>query len=179
MAEEATLARPYANAAFDIAKSTRQLEEWSRALNLLSMACEQSAMRDILGSPVLAVEVKAAKILALFDEELFSSVKRFVQLLAENKRLPLLGEITQQFETKRAEEERILDVTIKTAVDLTEIELDKFSTALTSHFNQEINLSAEVDVDLLGGAVIRTGDTVIDGSVRGRLDKLGEALARA
>ena len=179
MAEEATLARPYANAAFDIAKSARNLEEWSKALNLLAVACEQPEMSEVLGSPVLATEVKASKIIALFDEELSASVRRFIQLLAENKRLSLLGEITLQFETKRAEEERTLDVTITTAVDLTAIELEKFSEALTRHFDQEINLLTEVDAELLGGAIVRTGDTVIDGSVRGKLDKLGEALARA
>ena len=179
MAELATLARPYANAAFDVAKSSGRLDEWSRALNLLAASTGDPTIRDMIESPVAAAETKASKLIALFENELFDGARRFVHLLAENKRLPLLAEITLQFETKRAEEERTLDVEVTTAVGMSDAERDKFAQALTRRFDQEINMTTSVDESLLGGALIRAGDTVIDGTVKGKLAKLGEALARA
>lgn len=179
MAELATLARPYANAAFDIAKTGGKLDDWSRALNLLAVATGDATVHAMIESPVAAAEVKAAKLIALFEDELSDAAKRFIHLLAENKRLSLLSEITDQFETRRAEEERTLDVEVTSAVDLTEAEKERFSQALTRRFDQEISLTTVVDRSLLGGALIRAGDTVIDGSVKGKLAKLGEALARS
>ena len=179
MAEFATLARPYANAAFDVAKSAGRLEEWSRGLNLLALAGEEPNLKAMIQSPTATTAEKAFKLAELFRDDLLDSVRQFVHVLAENKRLSLLAEITTQFEVRRAEEARTLDVEVTTAVPLSDSEQNRFQEILERRFEQQINLTTAVDETIIGGAHIRAGDTVIDGSLRGRLAKLGEAFARS
>ena len=179
MAEFATLARPYANAAFDVAKSAGRLEEWSRGLNLLALAGEDPNLKAMIQSPTATTAEKAFKLAELFRDDLLDSVRQFVHVLAENKRLSLLAEITTQFEVRRAEEARTLDVEVTTAVPLSDSEQNRFQEVLERRFEQQINLTTAVDETIIGGAHIRAGDTVIDGSLRGRLAKLGEAFARS
>ena len=179
MAEFATLARPYANAAFDVAKSAGRLEEWSRGLNLLALAGEDPNLKAMIQSPTATTAEKAFKFAELFRDDLLDSVRQFVHVLAENKRLSLLAEITTQFEVRRAEEARTLDVEMTTAVPLSDSEQNRFQEILERRFEQQINLTTAVDETIIGGAHIRAGDTVIDGSLRGRLAKLGEAFARS
>ena len=104
--------------------------------------------------------------------------RRFVYVLADNKRLDLLPEIAAQFETRKAEAERVLDVEITAAVTLSEAQVNVYTEALRRRFGQQVHVTAGVDAALVGGAVIRAGDTVIDGSVRGRLARLMDALTR-
>ena len=179
MAEFATLARPYANAAFDVAKSAGRLEEWSSGLNLLALAGEDPNLKAMIQSPTATTAEKAFKLAELFRDDLLDSVRQFVHVLAENKRLSLLAEITTQFEVRRAEEARTLDVEVTTAVPLSDSEQNRFQEILERRFEQQINLTTAVDETIIGGAHIRAGDTVIDGSLRGRLAKLGEAFARS
>ena len=179
MAEFATLARPYANAAFDVAKSAGRLDEWSRGLNLLALASEDSTLQTVIALPMTTAPEKAHKLIELFRDELSDPVRQFVHVLAENKRLSLLAEITSQFEVRRAEEARTLDVEVTTAVSLSDAEQNRFQEILERRFEQQINLTTTVDETVIGGAHIRAGDTVIDGSLRGRLAKLGEAFARS
>jgi|TARA_B110000014_G_scaffold263744_1_gene261612 F-type H+-transporting ATPase subunit delta len=179
VAEFATLARPYANAAFDVAKSAGRLEEWSRGLNLLALAGEDPNLKAMIQSPTATTAEKAFKLAELFRDDLLDSVRQFVHVLAENKRLSLLAEITTQFEVRRAEEARTLDVEVTTAVPLSDSEQNRFQEILERRFEQQINLTTAVDETIIGGAHIRAGDTVIDGSLRGRLAKLGEAFARS
>ena len=179
MAEFATLARPYANAAFDVAKSAGRLDEWSRGLNLLALAGENPNLKAMIQSPTATTSEKAFKLAELFRDDLLDPVRQFVHVLAENKRLSLLAEITTQFEVRRAEEARTLDVEVTTAVPLSDAEQNRFQEILERRFEQQINLTTGVDEPVIGGAHIRAGDTVIDGSLRGRLAKLGEAFARS
>lgn len=178
MAELATLARPYANAAFDIAKSDSQLDAWSRMLALLGAAATTAGVQRLLESPDLEDGAKASKLGELLNEDLNDRGKRFLHVLAENKRLPLLPEIAEQFEERRAEEEQVLDVEIVAAYALSEAQEQKLGDALGRKYGREINMSSRVDDSLIGGAIIRAGDTVIDGSVQGRLQKLKETLGR-
>ena len=179
MAEFATLARPYANAAFDVAKSAGRLEEWSRGLTLHALAGEDPNLKAMIQSPTATTSEKAFKLAELFRDDLLDPVRQFVHVLAENKRLSLLAEITTQFEVRRAEEARTLDVEVTTAVPLSDAEQNRFQEILERRFEQHINLTTTVDKTVIGGAHIRAGDMVIDGSLRGRLAKLGEAFARS
>ncbi|HIM34435.1 MAG TPA: F0F1 ATP synthase subunit delta [Pseudomonadales bacterium] len=179
VAEFATLARPYANAAFDVAKSAGRLDEWSRGLNLLALASENPNLKAMIQSPTATTSEKAFKLAELFRDDLLDPVRQFVHVLAENKRLSLLAEITTQFEVRRAEEARTLDVEVTTAVPLSDSEQRRFQEILERRFEQHINLTTTVDKTVIGGAHIRAGDMVIDGSLRGRLAKLGEAFARS
>ena len=178
MAELATLARPYANAAFDIAKSGGELDRWSRMLALLAAAAREPVIRRLLAEPEIPGEQKAFRLTELVRDELNDRARKFVQVLAANKRLPLLPEIHEQFETLRAEEQSTLDVTVTSAFALSDAESDKLRNALERRFEKEVSMSSAVDSHLIGGAIIRAGDTVIDGSVRGKLAKLAETVQR-
>jgi len=178
MAELATLARPYANAAFDVAKSDGELDRWSRMLALLAAAAANESVQILLSAPDVEEVQKAYRLTEICGPELNDRAKRFIQVLAGNKRLTLLPEIQEQFEALRAEEQATLDVTVQSAYPLSEAEQEKLKSALTRRFEREVSMVSEVDASLIGGAVIRAGDTVIDGSLRGRLAKLAETIQR-
>ncbi len=178
MAEIATIARPYANAVFALAKQRDELPKWSRTLGLLSAAVSTDQVQALVNAPTLSTEVKAHQLVKVAGEELDLGSRRFVHVLAENGRLDLLGEIASQFEALKANAERTLDVEIAAAVELSAGQQAAFARALRQRFDQEVQVEAVVDAKLIGGAVVRAGDTVIDGSVRGRLVRLVDALQR-
>lgn len=179
MAENATLARPYANAAFALAEGQRRLPEWSQALGQLAAAVRTSEVSALIGAPALSSEVKAHRLAEVVGDALDDRGRRFVRVLADNGRLGLLPEIAAHFDARKAEAERVLDVEITAAVALSAEQRQAFAAGLRKRFNQDVQVAATVDASLLGGAVIRAGDTVVDGSVRGRLRRLVVALQRA
>lgn len=178
MAEIATMARPYAKAVFELAQDAGELDLWSRQLAFLAIAMAEPTVKALIETPSVSYEQKAFRLMELVRDSATSSVGNFIQVLAENKRLPLLLEISEQFEVLKAQAEKLLDVEITSTVALTDEELRGFTQALERRFDQNINVSTAIDETLIGGAVIRAGDTVIDGSVRAKLDKLAEALSR-
>jgi len=179
MAEVATIARPYANAVFELAKERRALDEWSRQLQLSAAVAAQPEIVEIIESPATTNLEKSNVLARVCGDDLSREAKQFLQVLARNKRLHLIGEISTQFETLRAQEEASLDVEVVSAFELSEADHRRLVEALGRRFGREIQLSARVDESLIGGAIIRAGDTVIDGSVRGKLEKLAETLQRA
>ena len=122
MAELATLARPYANAAFDVAKSDGELDRWSRMLALLAAAADNETVQVLLSAPDVEEDQKAYRLSEICGSELNDRAKRFVQVLAANKRLLLLPEIQALFEALRAEEQATLDVSVASAYPLSEAE---------------------------------------------------------
>ena len=172
------MARPYANAVFDLAKQAGELDRWSHMLAILASASVEPAVKALIDSPSATNERKAYQLIELVRDEVHQNASRFVQVLSSNKRLSLLPEISSQFEARKAEAERTLDVEITSAVDLTSEQLERFARALELRFEQDIHVTTTIDDALIGGAVIRAGDTVIDGSIRGKLDKLAESLSR-
>lgn len=178
MAQTATLARPYANAAFDIAKTHGRLAEWSRMLTFLAAAAATAEVAALIADPALGGVVKAHKLAQALGDELDDRGRRFVQALALYQRLALLPEVARQFEAMKAAAENVLEVEIVTAVALTAPQRERFAEALARRFKQDVNLAVTVDETIIGGAVVRAGDTVIDGSVRGRLARLAAALRR-
>lgn len=180
MAELATLARPYANAAYELAKQADRVDAWSAALALLFEAGKTPEIRDLIGSQVVAHAQKSHTLNDLLAEtNAPEEVKRFVSVLAENHRLDLLADIETLFEARKAEDSKILDVTITSAVPLSEEQEAMFETALRKRFERDVSVTTELDPSLMGGAFIRAGDAVVDGSVRGKLAKMQEALTRA
>lgn len=178
MAELATLARPYARAAFEAARSDGDdgLSRFSADLALLNGCMQVAELRTELLSPSRVAAQKAALFADVLGDDLGQLGRRFVALLAEQSRLALLPEIQRQYELMRAEHERVLKVEVVSAQELSAEALNKLIAGLAKRFEREVDITSRVDPTLLGGAVIRAGDTVIDGSVRGRLERLADAL---
>lgn len=176
MADLTTLARPYAKAAFQFAQQQNALGEWSKMLALLASLASEEKVQQILASPSLTVQQQAQALIGVCAEDLDESVKNLVTILAENKRLALLTEISNLFNAFKAEAEKTVDVEIVSAVTLDDALTQQLAEALNKKLNRTVNLSSAVDKNLIGGAIIRAGDTVIDRSVRSRLTKLAEAM---
>ncbi len=178
MAELATLARPYANAVFSLALANDALPLWSRRLGLLAAAADEAPVRLLLAAPQVPAEEKALRLAEVCGEEVGEQGRNFLLALAHNGRLPLLREIFSRFEALKAAQEKSLDIEVRSTFPLTETQTERLKAALQTRFGKEVRLASSVDAKLLGGAVVRAGDTVIDGSVRGRLDQLADSLAR-
>lgn len=176
MAELTTLARPYAKAAFEYARAQKDLSGWSQALSLAAAITVEANVSKILASPSRTAEQKSQAYIDVCGDKLNAQQQNFIRVLAENKRLPLLGEISTLFEMYKANQEKTLDVDVQSAFEIDAAVTEKLKTALSQKLDREVKLQTTINKDLIGGALIRAGDTVIDGSIRGRLAKLGEAL---
>ena len=132
----------------------------------------------LLESPDLPAEVKAHRLAEVCGDELDSSAKLFLQALAEHNRLPLLPEVLTQFEELKAKEEESIDVEVLSAFELTETQVEEIKSTLNKRFDKQINIESSVDKTQIGGAIIRAGDLVIDGSARGKLTKLADTLTK-
>lgn len=179
MANLISIARPYAHAAFEIAcDNAQQLAAWKAFLaNAAMIATQQDVMR-LLANP----EIVSNELLQLFSGILGQTINQqqmnFLQLLAQNKRLILLSEINALFLTYCAAFEKMASVHITTAISLSEEFKQKFTQALTKRTQQQVTLHCAIDPTILGGAIIRIGDRVIDGSIRGKLTRLLEFSLR-
>lgn len=176
MAELTTLARPYAKAAFEYAQARQQLAAWSAMLGLAAAVAQDDRMQRVLKAPRLTSTEKAAALIEVCGTELDAQAQNFIHVLAENERLALLPEVSQLFALYKAEQERTVDVEVTSAFALSAEQQDKLAKVLSARLSREVRLHAAEDPALIGGVVIRAGDLVIDGSVRGKLAKLAEAL---
>lgn len=177
MAELSTLARPYAKAAFEFAVAADALPRWSAMLHLLTALTQNPTVAGLLASPGLTPAAKAEKIVATAGDVLDAKGINFVHTLAENRRLPLLPHIAEQFEALKADLEKTLEVDVIATSELDVGQQEKLIAALTKRLQRKVAITVAVDPALRGGAIIRAGDTTIDGSVRGRLARLAEALS--
>ena len=177
MAELTTFARPYARAAFEYARDAKCLAQWADALSLTATICQDPKVIKVLSAPSLTAEGKKALLVKLCGESVDEKFLNFVDVLASNKRLALLSEVAVLFVAYKSEYEKAVDVTVTTAFPLAGDVEARFAIALKEKLERDISLSTEVDESLLGGAIVRAGDTVIDGSVKGRLAKLADAMA--
>ena len=176
MAELSTLARPYAKAAFEYAVEAKDVQGWSDSLSLAASVAQQSAVEKLLSSPSATAAKQAEAVHDICGDELATACQNFISILSENRRLQLLPQISQQFEIMKANLEKAVDVDVVAASKLNAAQQKALSKALSAKLERKVNLQVSLDKSLLGGAVIRAGDTVIDGSIRGRLTKLAESL---
>ena len=176
MAELTTLARPYAKAAFEFAQNQKKLTEWSAMLGLASAVSVDATVQQVLRAPRMTGEMKADTFVEVCGDKLDAKVQNFIHVLAENDRLLLLPEIAGLFELFKAEQEKSVDVEVTSAFALNNEQKDKLAKVLSARLSREVRLHATEDSTLIGGVVIRAGDLVIDGSVRGKIAKLAEAL---
>jgi F-type H+-transporting ATPase subunit delta len=174
MSQALTLARPYARAAYAIAREAGAAAQWSDALGFAARVAADPRVHALLGHPHLGRDDAVA---LLAPEGAPQSFAEFLALLADNRRLPLLAEIAGLYEELRADAERIVKAKVTSAAALPGAELETIRAALKRRFGREVELETAVDEALIGGAVIDAGDVVIDGSVRGKLARLQSALA--
>lgn len=176
MAEPITLARPYAKAAFEYAMTANKLQSWFEALGVLAAVAGHDQIKKGFGASGLTVEQKASMFVDVCGEKLDENVKNFIRMLATNKRLALLPYISELFAKMKAQQEKTIEVEVATAYELSADLINKLAQALSTKLNRVVTVQSSIDESLLGGAVIHTGDMVIDGSIRGRLAKLAEAM---
>ncbi|MCD6726340.1 MAG: F0F1 ATP synthase subunit delta [Solirubrobacteraceae bacterium] len=176
MSELSTLARPYAEAVFRLAQGENDLAGWSARLRSLALIAADPQVARLIADPAVAVERVAGLVIEVAGADLGERGANFVKVLAENDRLSLLPEIATQFETLKASAEGTLEATITSAQALTQAQVDELVAGLKAKFNRNVNVQVAVDPELIGGAVITIGDQVIDGSVKGRLQRMSFAL---
>jgi F-type H+-transporting ATPase subunit delta len=177
MAEIATIARPYAKAAFETARDARALADWSTALQSSAAICADARIDDLISNPKLSIDQVVSMFAGLGGAAIDAHWQNFVRLMTENKRLTALPAIMAQYEALRADYEKELDVEVTSATALSAEQQAKLGASLKTRFKRDIRISTHVDASLLGGAVIRAGDLVIDGSIKGRLERLASELA--
>ena len=176
MAELTTLARPYAKAAFEHAQAHQQLASWSAMLGLAAAVSQDGTMQRVLKAPRLTGADKATTFNEVCGDKFDAQARNFISVVSENGRLDLLPEIAAQFELYKAEQEKSVDVEVTSAFALSTEQQDKLAKVLNARLSREVRLHVTEDAALIGGVVIRAGDLVIDGSVRGKIAKLAEAL---
>ncbi|HTN33616.1 MAG TPA: F0F1 ATP synthase subunit delta [Marinobacter sp.] len=176
MAELITLARPYAKAVFEVAKEQDAVVSWDQALAFVGLMAANVSVKNILANPGLSEQRKAELFFETTEDQLPEKLKNFLLVLAGNKRLALLPDISTLFSFYRAELERTVSMKVSTAFEMTADEQQKLVEALSRRLERKVALETTVDRSLIGGVVISTGDLVIDASVRGKLAKMAKAL---
>lgn len=178
MSSTTTLARPYAKAAFGLAQDANALGAWQDMLRLAADIAAHpevdAVLRNPLVSPREGVEVMTAAAGEHFDERF----RAFLEVLGENRRLVVLPEIADAYEELKQDAEKRLRVKVVTAMPLDEGQASRMRDALRGRFDCDVELDTEIDREILAGAVIYAGDQVIDGSLRGRLERLSQSLGR-
>lgn len=176
MAELSTLARPYAKAAFEHAHAGAALEQWSSMLAMADAVASDDKVAELLASPDMTSAMLSETFTTLCGDALDQAGRNFVATLAENKRLSLLPQIREQFEELKSQQQHTVDVAVTSAFDLDESQQQALAARLRDMLKCEVQMHTEVDQALLGGVLIRAGDLVIDGTVRGKLAKLAEVM---
>ncbi|MEM9321296.1 MAG: F0F1 ATP synthase subunit delta [Pseudomonadota bacterium] len=174
MSSLTTLARPYAKATFDVARAADALVAWEGALLFAAEVASDATVQQLVLDP--NVDDTARRELFAIADGGPEGYDGLIALLAENDRLPLLPEIAILFSVLKDEEERKLAVTVRSASELDDEYRERLAKSLADRFGKDITLDVEIDPSVLGGAVIEAGDLVIDGSVRGKLDRLSAAM---
>ena len=176
MSELSTLARPYADAVFRMAQGENDLAGWSSRVASLAMIVSDAQVARLIADPVVSSDRVAGLVIDVAGTSLGERGANFVKVLAENGRLTVLPEISVQFDALKANAESTVEATITSAQELTQAQIDELVAGLKTRFNRAVNVQVAVDAELIGGAVIAIGDQVIDGSVKGRLQRMSFAL---
>ena len=177
MADFTTAARPYAKAVFELAQESATFDDWSSRLAALTSIVDHPDMAVHLEAPSLTHQDRASLVEKVAGDVLDDGGRNFVRLLSENNRLAMMGDIHGIYEELRAEAEGEIEADVTTAYELTDAQREKMSAALSKKLDRKVRIVTTVDSSLIGGAIIKAGDLVIDGSVKGRLEKMTNSLA--
>ena len=172
MAEKTTIARPYAKAVFALARESQKLGPWLDALLLAATVVVDARVAPLLTNPRVTAASLADLVNDVVDDALDAQGHDFIKVLAANRRLGYLPEIAAIFAHLKAEAESAVDVTVTSAVELSQQQQQKLAAAVEKRLSRTVRLHCQRDASLIGGAVLRADDLVIDGSLKGRLDRL-------
>lgn len=178
MAELATIARPYAEAVFRLAKQGNALQAWSDALNLIATIYGDPQMQAVMANPKVSSADMERMMLAICGERIDGVARNLIQLLVHNRRLSLVAEIREQFEQLKLEDEGKLDARISSAFPMEDTQRNQVVNMLAARFKRKIDATVTVDPDLIGGVKVEVGDKVWDASVRGRLQSMAATLMK-
>ena len=176
MIEPTTLARPYARAAFQHAVDSGAVDSWYGALQSLAAVVAEPTVGEVLDDPASTALQRANTVSAVLGDDMPPGVAQFVAVMAENHRLKLAAEGALLFAELKSALDAAANVTVTSAFDVPDATLEQLSATLTTKLGKTVDMTVEKDPSLIGGAIIRAGDMVIDGSVRGRLHKLATTL---
>ncbi|MGE0384399.1 MAG: F0F1 ATP synthase subunit delta [Gammaproteobacteria bacterium] len=176
MAEPSTVARPYAEAAFKLADGAGKLAEWSGALAELAMVAADARVQAAIADPSNPAAKSAGLVIGILSGRLSGESENFVRVLAENRRLGLLGEIREQFERLKDEREATVEAEIATAFPLDDAQLKQIVAEFERKTGRKVKATVKVDNELIGGVKVTIGDKVFDSSARAQLAALANAL---
>jgi F-type H+-transporting ATPase subunit delta len=176
VADRATIARPYARAAFAYARESNGFAAWSKLLGAAAQGAADSRVSRLIGNPHVTSDQLVDLLGGLSKQAAGEHGRNFLRALAENRRLALLPLIAEQFEKLRAETENVIDVEVIAAREIAAPQKKRLEAALAKRLGREVRMHTRIDGSLIGGAIVRAGDLVIDGSLKGRLERLGSAL---
>lgn len=177
MAETQTLARPYADAVFELAEADGTLDAWSEALAALAAVVANEDVAAVISNPETPDATLADAIIEIASDDLNDGARNLVRLLVENSRLRLAPDIAEQFEALKAEAENRVDVSVVSAVEFSDEQQKALARSLEKRLSRNVRLTFEQDERVIGGAVIRAGDLIIDGSLRAQLERMRQSLA--
>ncbi|MUK94351.1 F0F1 ATP synthase subunit delta [Aliivibrio fischeri] len=175
MSEMATIARPYAKAAFDFAVEKGELSQWAQMLTFCSEVAKNEDVAQLLDGAI-ASEQLAEIFISICGEQLNEFGQNFINVMAENGRLKVLPGVLEQFILLQHEFEKVIDADVTSAIELTDQQKADIGAKLEARLERKVKLNCSVDETLLAGVIIRAGDLVIDNSARGRLGRLSETL---
>jgi F-type H+-transporting ATPase subunit delta len=178
MAESQTLARPYAEAIYGLAREQGSVDAWGGQLSHLVSITTESQISDLINNPSAPAPVVAGVVNAVGASVLFEDAKRLVETMAANRRLSTLVEVKRQFEVLRASDEGRVQAQVTSAVELTAAQQQAIKAALDAKWSSNVEINYQVDPALMGGAIIKAQDWVIDGSVATQLQKLAAVIAQ-
>jgi len=178
MSDFTTAARPYANAVYDLASEAGSLDSWSDALANLATVVADAQIADMLTSPGLGKEDKGRLVLEVLGDKLDGKQQNLVRLMAENGRLGLMADVRDQFEVARAQAENKVEAEVISAFELSNEQTEQLAGTLKNKLGCDITLTTSVDPSLIGGVVVKAGDTIIDASMKSQLDSLALSLGR-
>ena len=182
MADYTTIARPYARAVFELAQAQKAFSEWSTLLGFMAAVAQDATVERLLVDPKLPIDKRIECLLALCKDQINKKIKKssesFVRLLADNQRLYIIPDVAKQYEQYRAAAESTIEATIVAPQAVSKDQQKSIAGALEKRLGKKVALETEIDETIIGGAVIKAGDLVIDGSIKGQLGKLTTALLR-
>jgi len=178
MSDVTTTARPYANAVYDTAHENKTLDSWGDALANLANVISDSQMSELLDNPELGNIQKGELLIQVLGDNLTEQQQNLVKLMAENGRLKLMPDVLEQFEVARAKAENKIEAEVISAFELSAEQSSELVNTLKNKLGCDITLTVTIDKSLIGGVIIKAGDTIIDASMKSQLDSLALSLGR-